>query len=490
MAADAIAGVTRRARVAHAALLLCALTAGAPAQPTVRLDQVNARRPGDFSPVLEGRSVAIEAVVAAPAAAIGDYSHLPIQDDSGRGAFLEGSGRAYSALHAGDRIAVRGVVAKRAGMPVIVSSQIEVLSRGTPPVPHMHTPRDLQRFDRLGLLVTTEGRVVERGENTGGEYLLIGDLENPLKVFLPVERPASGKPRFERIEAGDKVRITGVASQYCPLPPFDRYFQIVVTDDEAVVLVQKRWLIAPETFAFCLGALALALAFWWMRERRMSAQRKMVRTFYSLGEQMTGASTASDVVHRLRAVLLAEMKLAGVNLYLYNRTGKTLDRVRSDAASEPFSVPVYGPEDSLPVGPAVCFRNQALLAIGDTRRSPFFPDGRPEGRPRSVIFIPMFAEAALVGVLELYDSQTMADFSADEKILAQHLANQIAIALRLMEEKSIREQLFRSEKLAAMGRLISGVAEELRAPIENICSTSDSLAAELPGAQWNDLRSI
>jgi CheY-like chemotaxis protein len=84
----------------------------------------------------------------------------------------------------------------------------------------------------------------------------------------------------------------------------------------------------------------------------------------------------------------------------------------------------------------------------------------------------------------------IADFSADEEILAQHLANQIAIALRLMEERSIREQLFRSEKLAAMGQLISGVAEELRAPIENINRISDALAAELPGTRWNDVRSI
>lgn len=482
--------MTRRARMARAALVVCALAATAAAQTTVSLEQINARRPGDFSPVLEGRTVSIEGVVVAPPFVISNYSHLAVQDDSGHGATIEGSGRAFSALHAGDRIAARGVVSKRGGLPVILSSQIEVLRRETPPGPRVYAPRDLQRFERAGLLVTTEARVVERGENTAGEYLLIGDLDNPLKVFLPVQHSASGGPRFERIEAGDKVRVTGVASQYCPLPPFDRYFQVVVADDAAVALVQKRWLIAPETFVFCLGALALALAFWWMRERRMSAQRKMVRTFYSLGEQMTGAATSSDVVHRLRAVLVPELKLGGVNLYLYNRSSKMLDRVQPDSAAPPFSVPVYGPEGSLPIGPAVCFRNQTLLAIADTRRSPFFPDGRQEGRPRSVIFVPMFAEAELVGVLEFFDSQAITDFSADEKVLAQHLANQIAIALRLMEEKSIREQLFRSEKLAAMGRLISGVAEELRAPIESITRMSDNLAAELPGATWSDVRSI
>ena len=41
----------------------------------------------------------------------------------------------------------------------------------------------------------------------------------------------------------------------------------------------------------------------------------------------------------------------------------------------------------------------------------------------------------------------------------------------------MREQLFHSEKLAATGQLISGVASELRAPIEDIVRLSASLAA-------------
>ncbi len=488
MAADSIAGLKMRAALACIAAVVCALPAAA--QDRVLLEEINIRHGVQALPALQGRLVVVEGTVASPPLLIGPYAHLAVQDEYGKSAMLEAGPRTFTALRPGDRVSARGRVSRREGLPVLQVEQIQALGRGQPPPPRKLTSRQVQSFDRMGLLVTTEGRVVERGENAGGEYLLIGDEDRPLKVFLPVPSGKMGTPRFKEIEAGDRVRVTGVASQYCPVPPFDRYFQVVAPTDEAVVLVSKRWLISPETFTLCIATLALALAFWWSRERRMSAQRKMVRTFHAMGEEMIGAGSPADIVRKLNAALVPAMKISGVNVYLYNRTSKMLDRVHGSAETATFSVPVFAPEGSLPNGPAVSFRNQALMTISDTRRSPFFPDGRPEGRPRSVMFIPMFAEATLIGVLEFHHARPLADLNADEKILAQHLANQIAIALRLMEEKSVREQLFRSEKLAAVGRLISGVAEELRAPIENISRLSESLAGELPGGLWSDLRAI
>ena len=74
-------------------------------------------------------------------------------------------------------------------------------------------------------------------------------------------------------------------------------------------------------------------------------------------------------------------------------------------------------------------------------------------------------------------------FSApEEQADVQHLANQAAASLRLQERQAMREQLFHSEKLAATGQLISGVASELSAPIENIVNLAAALAAH-PGVR-------
>lgn len=472
--------------MALAMLFVCA-PAGAQQAP-VPLDQVGARRPTDFAPAMEGAAATVQGTVSTPAIHFAFFTHVAIQDADGHGLVLEGAPAQFSRLQPGDQLEARGTVSRRTGLPVLLVTNLRVISHGNAPAPTRVTLTALRSFEHMGALVTVEGRVTERGENTGGEYLLIGDPKKPLRVLLPIAVTHRGPFNLSRFDIGDKVVVTGIAAQYCSFPPFNRLFQVVIPDADNIVLLGKRWLISPELFAVCLAALIFALGVWWVRERRMSEQRHMVRTFYALGEEMTGAGSSAEILKKLGAVLPGVLKISGVHLYLFNRVAKTLDRVAQGKDSDAFTQPVYPEEGSLPLGAAACFRNQALLTILDTHRSPFFPDGRRGEQPRSVMFVPMFAETELVGVLEIFDAKPLHDFSPDEKVLTQHLANQIAIALRLIEEKSIREQLSRSEKLAAIGQLMSGVASELRSPLENIERLAKSVRSG--GGLWADMGEI
>jgi CheY-like chemotaxis protein len=116
-----------------------------------------------------------------------------------------------------------------------------------------------------------------------------------------------------------------------------------------------------------------------------------------------------------------------------------------------------------------CFHYRTLLVIPDIDRSPFPIAGEAgQHSPKSLLFVPMMAQSDVVGVLELDQDDRVRDFSADEQALAQHLGNQIGVAIRLLDQRNVQEQLFRSERLAAVGRLISGIVNELRAPLASI----------------------
>ena len=88
--------------------------------------------------------------------------------------------------------------------------------------------------------------------------------------------------------------------------------------------------------------------------------------------------------------------------------------------------------------------------------------------PKSLFFVPMIAQGEVVGVLEMDQDDRVRDFSAAEQALGQHLANQVGVAVRLLDQRSVQEQLSRTEKLAAVGRLISSIVNELEAPLASI----------------------
>jgi signal transduction histidine kinase len=225
-----------------------------------------------------------------------------------------------------------------------------------------------------------------------------------------------------------------------------------------------------------LGAIALLLGGWWLRERRLGKQRRSVRAFHALSEDIIAATSPARIAEKLTTVLPEVTRATGVELYLFDRGTKSLARVPTAEDPEPMAASIDAPPEGLANAAVVCFRNRTLLSIPDVRRNPLVNVGSKMSLPRSALFVPLLSQQETLGILQVENTRRLGYFSPEEQAAVQHLANQVAASLKLQDQQKMREQLFHSEKLAATGQLISGVANELSAPLESIMQLAASLA--------------
>jgi len=432
--------------------------------------------PPDFTPTYEGEEVLVSGQVSSSPIWITDSFYLAIQDAGAYGLLLQGTAPQFQGLEPGDWVEAQGLLARRGGRPTLLPRDVRRIGHEPPPPPRVLKPKEVASFRYLGVLVTTDSSVVDQDQNAGGDLLLIDEKAKDLSIFLPRKRRDSG-PKLSGFRPGDRIRVTGVASQYCTLPPYDRYFQILIPSPTNVMILERGWVIQPPFLLASLILAAALAAIWWFRERRMAKLRKQMRLLNALGEEVISASSPVEVLRRLITTLRALSNASLVGFYLLNRGTKMLEGVNSAAATE--LIDPEAPSGAIASIVAACFRKRALIAIPDTRRSTAL---RNDGGavPRSVLLVPMLAQDELMGVLALHYSERVHYFGEPERAAMQHLANQVATALKLQEQQAIREQLFRSEKLAAAGQLISAVANELRSPLESIALLASSMQSIKP----------
>lgn len=238
----------------------------------------------------------------------------------------------------------------------------------------------------------------------------------------------------------------------------------------------QAWVLPPLVAAGLL-LIAIAAVMVWTRDRRLGTQRERLRKTYELGEEILGASSDEAILTRIAEELPSILGVTRVHLYVYNRAAKSLDGV-SGATGESVSISLSSTPAGTHAGAVACFNYRTLLAIPDIARSPF-PITSAEGTriPKSLLFVPMKAQEAVVGIMELDQDDRARDFTPDEQSLAQHLGNQVGAALRLLNQRSVQEQLSRTEKMAAVSQLISGVVSELQTPLASITELAN-LAVE------------
>jgi len=340
----------------------------------------------------------------------------------------------------------------------------------TPP-PALLSAAELSKLN-LGQWIRTSGNVLAISERTEGRTLEIDEAGRLVTIFLP--RPFGGLP-FPPValRLGDRVLVTGVAAEVSPRGEM----RMLARSAADVDLLEVGTLLPTTLLVTALVAIALLLVVWWAREHRMGVQRQSLRAFHALSEEIIAAASPAEIADKLIRVLPRITQATSVRLYLFNRRTKSLERVPTSAEPEPMAVPIDAAPEGLAGGAVVCQRNRTLLNIPEARRSPILRAGESTRLPRSAMFVPMFTQNEVVGVLEVANARRPGYFTPEEQAAAQHLANQVAASLKLQEQQNMREQIFRSEKLAATGQLISGVASELQAPLHNILQLATSLAA-------------
>lgn len=256
------------------------------------------------------------------------------------------------------------------------------------------------------------------------------------------------------------------------------------------MLQTVSWPFSANHLPWALVALAAALALWIVRERRIAAHRRVIRSLYSLSEEMVSASLPSDHLRRLQSALPRLLRITGVRLYLPDRTAGVLHAVAPEDPGGPGSESQDADKAFRSKAVESCYRNRSMLSIPDTRRSPFVSESSPVC-PRSALFVPMFARGELRGVLEIHHATRVRQFSQEEQAIAQHLANQIAIGLKLAEQRDTQLRLFRSEKLAATGQIVSNVARELQAPLLSVANLAETvLLGDTGSPAQRELRAI
>ena len=465
-----------------------ALQNKSPGPTRITLEQAGSRTGRDSVPAYEGKDVVVTGQVSAKPIWVTDSYYVAIQDDTFFGLLLRPEIPQLPDLTPGDWVEAQGIISKRAGLPILLPRTVRRLRNTPPPAPKAVSSLDLMSFRYMGVLITLESIVTSESQNGGGDLLLIGPRSKDLNVFLPRARRDSG-PKLSGFRTGDRVRVTGIASQYSTLPPYDGFFQIVIPNPASVSVIERGWALQPPVLLASLILAGALASIWWFRERRMAALRKQMRLLNSLGEQVIAATSSTEILRRLMLNLSALSEATGVGLYIHNRSTKTLEGVHSnDTAVE--SVDPEAPSGAMASAIAACFRTHTLTAIPDVRRNSHFKKEDTVLAPRSVLLVPMFAQSELMGVLEIHHSRSFHYFSRGEQAAMQHLANQIATALKLQEQHSMREQLFRSEKLAAAGQLISDVANELRSPLQSIASQATALLMRNGDGYHAELSSI
>jgi PAS domain S-box-containing protein len=216
------------------------------------------------------------------------------------------------------------------------------------------------------------------------------------------------------------------------------------------------------------------------RNRELMVLNSIAQT---LGESMD----LTESLHRTLRQLAELFTLDAASLYLFDENGAVLRRVAAVGHRSEYSrnfPPVAVPPELLQNIKAV---HATFLSAQGLPLPPVFRDAQRKEEIVAAYIVLLWSKDRVIGGL-VVGSRTPRDFAPADVNLLIAVGSQVSIAIErtlLYEEtrqayenlRRTQEQLLHSEKMAAVGQLISGVAHELNNPLTAILGYSQLLTS-------------
>jgi C4-dicarboxylate-specific signal transduction histidine kinase len=467
------------------ALLLCVLTLAAQDNfRLVTLEEAGARTGADFKPALLGETVRVRGIVQADPIEAPDAIYLALLDADRKtmGLMLVYSGdnreRAAQGLEAkpGTIVEVVGLVSLHAGQAVIKPSELRILGQSALPAPPILNPLTAASFRYLGMEVTVEGEIENYQEGSWGDLLDFRGEGSTIRVFLPLLSRSNDRP-LKGYRKGDRVRVKGLVSQFCLRPPYNKFFQLLISEPAKVSLLKQGQEIQPQMILQAVVLILFGIVGFWYQQQRVRNVNRQEQRLLNAGEEIYGLNTAREVADTLRARLLEVIPASAASVYHYNSNRKVLERIPDQSRSTPHSFHIEECSTELEKAIGLSVRTKTLQQFSNTAAVETLETETDGGQ--SVLVIPMKNRNEVRGALVVVGPPGKTLLAEALLAGAQHLANDAGQYFDGIEQAALREQNHRSEKLAVAGQLIHGVITELNAPLERI----RDLTAALPESE-------
>ncbi len=129
----------------------------------------------------------------------------------------------------GDSVRIRGVVDQASGLTRLQGLDHRILDdspRVPVSLPLTVTAAVGERYE--GRLVRVQGRILTKGTNDGGDFLILEDRNGsaPSQITVFVGNRHRGRFGLDRFEEGDEIEVTGVVGQHDFEAPYTEYYQL------------------------------------------------------------------------------------------------------------------------------------------------------------------------------------------------------------------------------------------------------------------------